>query len=64
MIAIQTGNKKSKQWQSEKRNVRKDLQKAYGKDIRFIDAIAIMTDTDNSGQKATAYYGDIYFSKK
>ena len=64
MIAIQTGNKKSKQWQSEKRNVRKDLQKAYGKDIRFIDAIAIMTDTDNSGQKATAYYGDIYFSKE
>lgn len=63
MIAIQTGDKNSNQWQTEKRNVREDLRRAYGKDIRIIDAIAIMTDTDNSGQKATAYYGDIYFSK-
>lgn len=63
MIAVQTGNKNSNQWQTEKKNIRKDLRKAYGKDIRIIDAIAIMTDTDNSGQKATAYYGDIFFSK-
>jgi len=63
MIAVQTGNKNSNQWQTEKKNVREDFRRAYGKDIRIIDAIAIMTDTDNSGQKATAYYGDIYFSK-
>jgi len=31
--------------------------------VRYIDVIAIMTDTDNSGQQAHAYYGDIYFSK-
>ena len=64
MISVQSGNKNSKQWQIEKRNIREDLRKAYNKDIRIIDAIAIMTDTDNSGQKATAYYGDIYFSEK
>jgi len=63
MIAVQTGDKNSNQWQTEKKNIREDLLRAYGKDIRIIDAIAIMTDTDNSGQKATAYYGDIYFSK-
>jgi len=62
MIAVQSGDKKSGSWQVEKKNVREDLRRAYGKDIRIIDAIAIMTDTDNSGQKATAYYGDIYFS--
>lgn len=64
MISLQTGNKKSQQWQSEKRNIREDLRRAYGKDIRFIDAVAVMTDTDNSGQSATAYYADIYFSEK
>jgi hypothetical protein len=64
MIAVQSGNKKSQTWQTEKRNIRADLRRAYGKDIRIIDAVAIMTDTDNSGQKATAYYGDIYFSEK
>jgi len=63
MLAIESGNEFKGQWKTEKRNVRQDLIKAFGNDVRFIDAIAIMTDTDNSGQSATAYYGDIYFSE-
>ncbi len=62
MIAVESGNQFKNQWRIEKRNVREDLIKAYGRDFRFINAIAIMTDTDNSGQSAIAYYGDIYFS--
>jgi len=62
LIAVESGDKYKKQWRDEKRNVRDDLRKAFGRDFRFIDAVAIMTDTDNSQQKATAYYGDIYFS--
>ncbi len=64
MIAIESGEPFKKQWRSEKRNVRTDLRKAFGREIRFIDAVAIMTDTDNSQQKATAYYGDIYFTSE
>lgn len=64
MMAIESGNEFKGQWRSEKRNVLADLRSAFGKDFRFIDAIAIMTDTDNSGQSATAYYGDIYFTDK
>jgi len=26
--------------------------------------VAIMTDTDNTGEEATTFYGDIIFSKK
>jgi len=63
MISIESGNKLSKKWVQEKRNVRDDLRIAYQKDIRIIDAIAIMTDTDNSGQSATAYFHNLYFSK-
>lgn len=62
MIAIDSGETFKKQWRNNKRNVRTDLRKAFGREIRFIDAVAIMTDTDNSLQKATAYYGDIYFT--
>jgi hypothetical protein len=29
----------------------------------MISGIAIMTDTDNTGESATAYYGDIFFKK-
>jgi len=50
-------------WFSEKRNVRADLQKLFGEDIHYIDAVALMTDTDNSKGQITAYYGDIWFSE-
>ena len=50
-------------WQAEKRNVRADFKKLFGEDITVIDAVAIMTDTDNSGGQATAAYGDLWFSK-
>jgi len=49
-------------WVTEKRNVREDFKKLFGKDITSIDAVAIMTDTDNSGLRARAAYGDIYFT--
>ncbi|MCQ8105370.1 DUF3047 domain-containing protein [Methylomonas sp. SURF-2] len=50
-------------WQQEKRNVRADFKTLFGEDISGIDAVAIMTDTDNSGGNAAAAYGDIWFSK-
>lgn len=62
MIAVQSGDKHAGQWLSEKRNVKEDLRKVFGREFQFIDAVAIMTDTDNSKQQATAYYGDIFFT--
>ena len=50
-------------WYSEKRNVKADLKKLFGEDLRVIDALALMTDTDNSGGQVSAFYGDIWFSK-
>ena len=59
-IAVRSGNAAG--WFSEKRDVRADFKRLFGNDIKQIDAVAIMTDTDNSGQAATAWYGDIYFT--
>jgi hypothetical protein len=50
-------------WHKEKRNVRSDLQKLFGENLHSIDAVALMTDTDNSGGQVSAFYGDIWFSK-
>jgi hypothetical protein len=60
VIALRSG--KPTGWFTEKRNVRADFRHLFGDAIEQIDAVAIMTDTDNSGQAATAWYGDIYFS--
>jgi hypothetical protein len=52
------------QWHTEKRNVLNDLKNIFGEDIRYIDAIAIMTDTDNSSGRADSYYANLYFSEQ
>ncbi|MDO9269846.1 MAG: DUF3047 domain-containing protein [Methylobacter sp.] len=63
MIALRGPEAALNVWHSEKRNVRADLQKLFGEDLNAIDAVALMTDTDNSGGHVSAYYGDIWFSK-
>ena len=62
MVAVESGPELSGQWVKEKRNILEDIQTLLGIDKTSIDAVAIMTDTDNSKQNATAYYGNIYFS--
>jgi hypothetical protein len=62
MIALRSSSDQTGTWYTEKRNILADLKHQFGEDIRYIDAVAIMTDTDDSHGKVTAYYGDIYFS--
>lgn len=63
MIATRSNKDLSKHWYTEKRNVLEDFKNHFGEDIRYIDGIAIMTDTDNSASAAQSYYADIYFSE-
>ena len=60
-IALRSGDAQAGRWVDERRNVRADFRALFGKDARYIDAIAIMSDTDNTGAAAVAYYGDITF---
>lgn len=62
MLAVASGPNQVGQWLTHKRNVREDYRQLFGEDIQQVDAVALMTDTDNSGQSATAWYGDIYFT--
>lgn len=64
MLAVRSSTDKTKIWYTEKRNIRIDFKRLTGEDIRYIDAVAIMTDTDNSKGRATTYYGDIYFTSE
>lgn len=64
VIAVRTGGDKVGRWVTETRNVREDYKKLFGEDVEEADAVAVMTDTDNSGQQATAWYDDIRFSSK
>ncbi|WP_420454482.1 DUF3047 domain-containing protein [Rubrivirga sp.] len=59
MVPVQSGASGLGQWQTERRDVVRDYRAAFGEDPPPISGIAIMTDADNTGGSATAYFGDI-----
>ena len=50
-------------WVVVQRNVYEDFKMYFGKEPPTIGGIAIMTDTDNTGESAIAYYDDIKIGK-
>jgi len=63
MIVVESGEPKLNQRVSEERNVYEDYKRAFGKDPPMISGVAMMTDIDNTGENAIAYYGNILFKK-
>jgi hypothetical protein len=59
MIAVQSGSGLTGKWVEERRNVLEDYRRYFGTDPPSAGAIAIMTDTDNTGEEALAWYGPI-----
>jgi hypothetical protein len=64
MIVLESGQEKLGTWVSEERDVYEDYRKAFKDEPPMISGVAIMTDTDNTGESATAYYGDILLDKE
>jgi hypothetical protein len=62
MLAVESGNGKAGQWVSEERDLLADYRLLFGTDPPAAGAIAIMTDADNTGGSAEAWYGDISLS--
>lgn len=63
MVVVRRGPQLVGAWVEEERNVYDDYKKAFGEEPPMIKGVAIMTDTDNTKESATAYYGDIVFKK-
>lgn len=63
MIALRSKGDAIEYWYSEKRDVQNDFKRSFGESVRYVDVVAIMSDTDNSSSSAESYYGDIIFTK-
>jgi hypothetical protein len=61
MIVVRSGPAHLGRWVQEERNIYEDYKKAFEEEPPMINGVAIMTDTDNTREAATAYYGDIQF---
>jgi hypothetical protein len=64
MFAVESGQDKVGQWVSVRRNLVEDYRRAFGEDPPEAGAVAIMTDTDNTGESASAWYDDIRLERQ
>ncbi len=64
MIAVESGPEKAGQWVCEERNLYADYRKYFGGTPPRISGVAVMTDTDNTGETARAAYSDLVLKAK
>jgi len=64
IIVLENKTSPLNQWIEEKVNVRDDYQKFWGKKLKKIKLIGLMTDSDNTKKEAIAAYDDIVMEKE
>jgi Protein of unknown function (DUF3047) len=60
-LVVESGKGNLGKWLDYERDIRADFMQAFGEEPGAITGIALMTDTDNTQSKATAWYGPISF---
>lgn len=58
-IVVASGEEGLGRWQTYRRNIVEDYRRAYGYDPGRLVGVAILTDSDNTRQTASAHYGKI-----
>jgi hypothetical protein len=61
MIVVESGAAHLGRWRDYERDIAADYRRAFGAEPPAVSAVAVSTDTDNTGERAEAYYGDIAF---
>lgn len=59
MVAVNSGTDRVGQWVTVERDIMADYRQAFGEEPPAVVGIAIMSDSDNTGERGTAWYGDI-----
>ena len=59
IVAVESGDESAGAWVCEERNIREDYLRFFHEEPPELGGVAIMTDTDNTGEESTAWYGDI-----
>lgn len=62
LLALQGEQSPVGEWRAEVRDVSADYQALFGEDVSEIDGVALMSDGDNAGGDATAWYYGVGFS--
>jgi len=63
MIVASSGKARQGRWIDLQRDVAADYRRAFNTAAPAITGIAIMVDTDNTGEATVSYFGDVSFGK-
>jgi Protein of unknown function (DUF3047) len=63
-IVVESGTANLGKWLDYERDIRADFIKAFGEEPGALTGIALMTDTDNTQTRATAWYGPVSFKAR
>jgi len=63
MVAVNSGPEQTGEWVTVERDVVADYWEAFGETPPRIVGVAIMSDADNTGERATAWYRDLVLEK-
>jgi hypothetical protein len=61
MIVVRSGAAEVGRWMTETRNIVDDYRRLFGGDPPRIAGVAVMTDTDDTGERAVAWYDALAF---
>jgi hypothetical protein len=61
MVVASSGEAGVGRWQSLQRNIVEDYRRAFGGEAPQVTGVAVSVDTDNTGESAVSYFGDIEF---
>lgn len=59
MVAVRSGAAQAGTWQAEERDILADYRAVFGEEPPALEGVALMTDTDQTGAKAKAWYADV-----
>lgn len=63
-IVLQSGSGRIGQWVTESRDVVADFRSAFGTEPPHISGVAIGNDTDQTGERVTAWFSEVTFTAK
>ncbi len=61
MVVASSGTGDVGRWVSLRRNIAEDYRRAFGTAAPQVTGVAVSVDTDNTGESAVSYFGDIEF---
>ncbi len=64
MVAVESGDELAGRWVKEERDIYEDYRRLFKSEPPKITGIVLMTDTDNTKEKAVAYYSGIVLKKR